>query len=173
MIISGKNINLRSLKEDDAVFLAINANNRAISRFTFLPYPYNIDSALSFIKTAKKNIKLGTAFELGIEFNGEIVGVIGLLDVSKQHKKAALGFWLGKKYWRQGIMTEAIILMKNFAFKELKLKKISAVVLAGNKASENILRKNNFIFDGRERHFAILRNKSYDGIFFSILSSDK
>ncbi len=173
MIISGKNIKLRSLKESDAFSLTKNANSRAVSRFIFLPYPYNINSAISFIKITKKNEKLKSSFEFGIELNGEIVGVIGLLNINTQHKKAALGFWLGEKYWRKGIMSEAIILIKNFAFKELKLKKISAVVLVGNKASENILRKNNFSLDGVERHFAILRNKVYDGMLFSLLSSDK
>ena len=48
--ISGKTINLRQLKKNDASSIAENANDRGISRFTSLPYLNNVDSADLFIK---------------------------------------------------------------------------------------------------------------------------
>lgn len=173
MIIFGNNINLRDLKKNDASSLAKNANSRAVSRFTFLPYPYDLHAADSFIKSANKNIKLGNAYELGIEKDGKIIGVISLMQINYCHKKADLGFWLGKEYWRKGLMSEALKIIKSFAFHELKLNRLSAVVLKGNTSSAQLLKKNGFSLEGTYRRFAILRNKTYDGLLFGLVRPKK
>ena len=172
IIIPGKNINLRQLKKSDAASLAENANNHEVRRFVSLPNPYDVNLANVFIKLANKNIKLGNTFPLGIEKDRKIIGIISLMNVSQKNKKADVGYWIGKKYWRQGITFEALNLIINLAFKKLKLKRLTAFVLEDNKGSISLLKKCGFVYEGKERHFAILRGRSHNALIFSLLPSD-
>jgi len=43
--------------------------------------------------------------------------MIGLRGYGKFGGKAEIGYWLGKKYWRQGIMGRALRALIKFSFK--------------------------------------------------------
>jgi RimJ/RimL family protein N-acetyltransferase len=64
---------------------------------------------------------------------------------------AEIGCWLWKNFWGQGLAQEAIELMLNFAFKDLKLKRIWAKVVHLNKRSQILLRRTGFKYEGRLR----------------------
>ena len=57
-------------------------------------------------------------YDFGIELKSEkkIIGLIGLNKVNRQHKKASIGYWLGKEYRKKGITSEAEKAILNFAF---------------------------------------------------------
>lgn len=51
-------------------------------------------------------------------------------------KKATLGILIGdKNYWGQGLCTEAVKLVVDYAFKNLNLKRVKLVVSPENKAA--------------------------------------
>ena len=80
--------------------------------------------------------------------NKEFYGAGGLNSLSKEHKKAEIGFWLLPEFWRQGIMTEAIRLIYNFGFDELGLHRIEGFVEAENKNCKKAMAKLGFQHEG-------------------------
>jgi len=44
-------------------------------------------------------------------------GAGGLSSLSKEHKKAEIGFWLFAEFWKKGIMTELVPIICNYGFK--------------------------------------------------------
>ncbi|TCC93516.1 N-acetyltransferase [Pedobacter frigiditerrae] len=80
--------------------------------------------------------------------NSDFYGAIGLNNLSKIHQKAEIGFWLLPEYWGKGIMKIAVDLVCNYAFKELKLHRIEALVETENKNSKNLLNKLSFNHEG-------------------------
>lgn len=67
--------------------------------------------------------------------------LIGSVYLWRDGKPENRGFWLGQKFWNQGIMTEALIPITNYAFKELGFEKLTFANAVGNLASRRIKEK--------------------------------
>lgn len=146
---SGIGFILRPFKRGDEESLARNINNKKIyHNLLNVPYPYTLKDAKKWIDENLKEAKNKNPekIRLAIEIAGEIAGGIGL-DKIKGHK-AEIGYWLGEKYWGQGIATQAVKLVAKYGFDKLKLKRIYAHVFPWNKASMRVLEKAGFKFEG-------------------------
>lgn len=156
----GKKVNLRELRNNDARSIYENANDFAIYRYTLrIPYPYNLEHARTFINKAQEGIKNKTGYQLGIELKKtkRIIGMMSLVHVNYKKKNAEIGYWLGRKYWRRGVATEALKLILDFGFDGLNLEKIYAKVMRPNKPSSGLLKKVGFELYS-ERKKAIIKN---------------
>ena len=172
--IEGKLINLRKLKKSDAISIYENVRDYDIARYTMIPYPYKLKGARDFIKATHRNIKRKKAFELGIENkeSKEIIGMMSLLNVDPDNRNAEIGYWLGKKYWGRKIMKEAVKLILNFGFMELKLVRIHARVMHPNTTSAKLLEKSGFQYEGRMRKTVFRKGKWMDELRYSILKEE-
>ena len=80
--------------------------------------------------------------------NKTFYGAGGLNDLSKEHKKAEIGFWLLTDYWGKGIMTEAMPLICNYGFDKLGLHRIEGFVESNNTNCKNAMAKLDFLHEG-------------------------
>ncbi len=174
MRLLGKQINLRWLKKSDAQSLYENARDKEISRYTTLPYPYGLKEARDFIEKTIKNRHKKNVYELGIELKetNQIIGMIGLMKIDYKNKNAEIGYWLGKRYWRKGIIQEAVKLMLDFSFNRLKLVRIYAGVFHPNIPSAKLLEKCGFRYEGRLRKAIFSKNKWLDDLRYGILKEE-
>ncbi|MBI5466805.1 MAG: GNAT family N-acetyltransferase [Candidatus Kerfeldbacteria bacterium] len=137
-------ITLRHLRLSDADSMATYANDRGIARNTAaLPSPYRKSHATSWLKVLQREYRQKKAdrLHLGIEIDGHIVGVIGI-DLDGQ--RGTLGYWLGRPYWGQGIMTRVVRLLTAYAFRRYRLVRIDAHVFSFNIGSARVLEKAGF-----------------------------
>ena len=95
--------------------------------------------------------------------NSEFYGTGGLTDISKEHRKGEIGFWLLPEYWGRGIMGEAFPLIVQYGFEEMDLHRIEGFVEHNNQNCQNALRKVNFKFEGTMRDCEVK-----DGKFISV-----
>ena len=72
----------------------------------------------------------------------------GLNNLSKEHKKAEVGFWLLSDYWGIGIMTEAMPVICNYGFKELGIHRIEGMVETENSLCKKAMTKLKFEHEG-------------------------
>ncbi len=80
--------------------------------------------------------------------NETFYGAGGLNDLSKEHKKAEIGFWLLTDFWGKGIMKEAMPLICNYGFENLGLHRIEGFVESGNINCKNAMAKLDFQHEG-------------------------
>ena len=78
----------------------------------------------------------------------KFLGAGGLNDLSKENKKAEIGFWLLPDSWGKGIMTETMPLIFNYAFTEIGLHRIEGFVETKNHNCKKALAKLDFILEG-------------------------
>lgn len=76
--------------------------------------------------------------------NKTFYGAGGLNDLSKEHKKAEIGFWLLSDFWGKGIMTTAMPLICNYGFNELGLHRIEGFVESENTNCKKAMAKLDF-----------------------------
>lgn len=175
MIIKGDHINLRKLKRSDAESVYKYAKDKEISKFTEVPHPYTLEHAKRFISNTHQKMKNRSDYELGIELKEtkEIIGMMSLMKVDYNNMNAEIGYWLGKTYWRKGYTIEALKLLIEFGFKELKLKRIWARVMAPNTASADLLRKAGFSYEGRLIKAIYRDNQFYDELRFGLVRDER
>jgi len=80
--------------------------------------------------------------------NKTFYGAGGLNSLSKEHKKAEIGFWLLTEFWGQGIMAEAIPLICNYGFDKLGLHRIEGFVETNNINCKRAMSKLDFQHEG-------------------------
>ena len=56
-------------------------------------------------------------------------------------KELEVGYTIGRPYWGNGFATEAAAASRDFAIQELRARRLIALIIHGNSASENVARK--------------------------------
>ncbi|MFA1624570.1 GNAT family N-acetyltransferase [Rhizobium mongolense] len=108
-----------------------------------------------------------------IEIEGRLIGEIRLhnLDVRDRRASMAIGLYdptlLGK-----GVGSEAIRLLIQHAFVQLKLHRIGIRVLAYNTRAIRAYEKCGFVVEGRERETAFVNGTWHDDLMMGLLASE-
>lgn len=166
------NVKLRKLTLKDAPIIANLLNNKKIwdNLRDYIPYPYKVFDAESFIK--RENIEEPlTAF--GILYRNKLAGIISLKRQVDVHRLSAeIGYWLGEEYWGSGITHKAVKLMTSYGFNELHLLKIYAVIMASNEPSKRVLEKAGYEKEGYFKKSVIKNGIICDEVRFGISKED-
>jgi ribosomal-protein-alanine N-acetyltransferase len=102
-----------------------------------------------------------------------LVGGVGLSNVRRGvSETASLGYWIGKRFARQGLMTAALPLVLDFAFARLRLHRVEAACLASNAPSRALLTRTGFQHEGYARQYLCIDGKWQDHLLFAILRED-
>jgi RimJ/RimL family protein N-acetyltransferase len=173
--IAEKRITLRRLRFSDSKDIYHNIKDREVVKWTLnIPHPYSRNEAIKFIRKVNYEARKKKSYVFGIALKDEnkIIGVIGLSKINYKDSNAEIGYWLGKKYWGKGIMTEAVKLILELGFKQLKLHKINAGLFEKNIASKKVLEKAGFRFEGKIRESRFRSGGWHDELRYGILYSE-
>lgn len=104
---------------------------------------------IEVLRKAKENEE-GINWAITQKGNDTLVGIIGLYRINKPDFRAEVGYILNPKYQGKGIIRESIEKVIEFGFERCNFHTITAIIDARNTASENVLKRANFI---KEAHF--------------------
>jgi RimJ/RimL family protein N-acetyltransferase len=133
-----------------------------------LPYPYTVTDAKTWYDYICKTEK---EHAFAIVAKKKMMGVVGLVH-EPEHKRAELGYWLGRQYWNSGYMTSAIEMILGYAFGVLKVNKVYANVFGTNEASKKVLIKNGFYLEGTLKQHCSRMGTLHDLMCFGILKEN-
>ena len=149
MKFSTERLILRTVTEYDANEVLGIRSNAEINQFLHRNPPKNSFEALEFVLNIKRKSANNEIVFLGITFpdNPKLLGTICLWNFSEDRTVAELGYELLPDYHGKGIMSEAVIGILNYGFKELNLKKIEAFTNKNNFNSIKLLQKSKFVLN--------------------------
>ena len=150
---------------DSLVKYANNPNiaNNLTDKF---PYPYTKENGKMFIEFATKNTPTNI---FAIDINGEICGGIGIHPQEDVHRKnAELGYWLAEPFWGNGIITKAIIQIVEYGFINFDITRIFARPYGTNVASQRVLEKAGFTFEGRFEKTLFKNGEFKDELIYAV-----
>jgi ribosomal-protein-alanine N-acetyltransferase len=101
--------------------------------------------------------------------DGGFLGTLGFNAFNAMSDRGVLGYELGRRAWGKGFATEAVREVVRFGHAQAGLNRIEAVVMPGNEASVNVLRKVGFEEEGLLRAFGRWKGRYHDLRMFSIL----
>ena len=140
-----------------------------------MPWPYTIESAINWISKQPEREENEKSYEFAICFKenpSEVVGCVSLMNFCPRAMRAEMGYWVGKKYWKQGIATESAKAMINFGFEKLGLHSIIARYFDINPASAKVMKKCGMTYVGTIREHEFRFDKYYNVGIYEILKTD-
>lgn len=114
----------------------------------------------------------GIRWAIALRPGTDILGTCGFHNWKKEHARAELGYELDSRYWRKGLMTEAIFPVLDYGFREMGLNRVEAFVTVGNQRSLAFLEKTGFSLEGTLRHYEWARAQFQDQWVFSVLKKE-
>lgn len=143
---------LAPITGNDLHNLVKHANDEDVSRnLCAMPYPYQLSDAVDWVEHVKKNKQeFGYQTNWSIyKSNGELIGGIGRhVRYGTESHKDEIGYWLGRTYWGEGIMTDVVRVYSDHLMKHEGLIRLEAVVFERNMASAAVLEKCGYEFEG-------------------------
>ncbi len=145
MILRGTLCTLRPWQPGDVTALAEAANDPDVGRYMNhrFPSPYTHADAQAWIA-----LQLGEtgARNWAIDVDGALAGGIGLTPgMLERSGSVMIGYWLGKRFWRRGIATDALRTLTAHALATLRPRRLWANVMAANAASARVLENAGYV----------------------------
>ncbi|MDH5229131.1 MAG: GNAT family N-acetyltransferase [Gammaproteobacteria bacterium] len=164
---------LRAFNTNDAAQVQALAGDERIADTTaHIPHPYPADAAINWISTHANAWQTGEAVVYAIILNAgqTLIGAISIIRIHQQ--QAEIGYWIGVPFWGKGYATEALQTIIKFAFKQLRLKRLSANYLQRNPASGRVLTKAGMQCCGEGKLDCGYRHENEPVYFYEISSKE-
>ena len=161
-------IKIRPWEISDLENLVKYANNWNVAKnlTDAFPHPYTEADGNSFIANAFKGFPIQI---FAIDNVGQAIGAIGIHTQTDIHQKnAEIGYWLAEPFWGQGIMSDAVKQIVDYAFNTLEIDRIFARPFGTNLASQKVLEKNNFKLEARFEKTLFKNGEYLDELVYAI-----
>ena len=155
-IVETERLLLRPVTLDDAEEMFDYASDRENTRYIF-PTNQSLEETKNNIAQFYLANPLGR-WGIEVKSNGQFIGTIDLHKIDPILKKAAIGYIINKKYWNQGLTTEANRAVIELAFEKIGMNKLSALHDKDNPASGKVMEKSGMRFS-HEEPYARMDNK--------------
>jgi [ribosomal protein S5]-alanine N-acetyltransferase len=106
-----------------------------------VPWPYPEGGVLNFIRHHIIPRQGNDRWVWGILLKEQPSEIIGVVDLWRTGTPENRGFWLGRKYWGKGIMTEAVFPITDYAFDVLGFETLFFSNALGNEKSRRVKEK--------------------------------
>ena len=113
--------------------------------------------------------KEGIRWGITLKGSDKLIGSGGIWRLMKQHLRGEIGYDLSPKYWKKGIMTEALTEIIRFSFDNMNLHSIEANLDPDNAASVRLLEKLGFEKEGHLKESYCLNNAFTDTGIYSLI----
>jgi len=153
---------LKNISYEDRDFILNQFSNDRINQYLFDAEQLNslaeADELISFY--VQPEPRLQHRWILNLKSNHEKIGTCGFHCWDKNKNCVDVGYDLQEEYWGQGLMSEALNAILNFAQNEMMVKQVYAHIFVDNLASIRLVEKFGFAFSG-ETEICLFRNKQY------------
>jgi len=175
-IIETERLILRPWTEDDAPTLFKYAKDPDIGPIAGWPPHTSVNNSLEIIRTV---FAAPETYAVILKDTGEPIGSCGIMRSNSMHSadmdsdEAEIGYWIGKPFWGQGLIPEAVQALLRRCFSELSLSAIWCGYYDGNHKSRRVCEKCGFRYhhtnqatisplgDKRTEHFHKLTRQDY------------
>jgi len=146
-VLVTERLTLRQLSITDQQDIFVLRSDAEINKYLDREPSKTVEDAINFIKKVNNNIKNNNSiyWVISLTDSKTFVGTISLFDFSNEKNSCEIGYELMTKFQGLGIMKEAAKAVLDYAFHNLKFKKVIAFTHPNNHNSSKLLIKLNFI----------------------------
>jgi len=142
-----------------------------VMRYWSTPPLVDRDKAASMISEIQESWKSRSVLKWGIarRSDDQLIGSVTLFNLDFTHRRAEIGYALGREFWGLGYMNEALTALLSYAFETLELDRLEADVDPRNAASIKTLERLGFQKEGYLRERWQVAGEIQDSLFYGLL----
>lgn len=181
-MIETERLILRPWREDEAEELFKYASDPDIGLIAGWNPHSSVGESLEVIRTV---FAAPETYAVVLKSAGKPVGCCGIMfpnglqSAEMSTKEGEIGYWIGKPYWGQGLIPEAVKALLSRCFNKLGLDAVWCVYYEGNTKSKRVCEKCGFKFhhtnsdivspigDTRTEQFCLMTKKDYEAIYLN------
>ena len=179
--ITTARLRLRPIRRGDAPHVQALCNNWNLARMlSRVPYPSSVEVVEGWTGAQAAARESGSAYNFAIEHQDRahqdrLIGVVGVSRRDDGGPRGGpgggpggdyeIGYWLGEPWWGQGLMTEAVGRVADFARAALGLDRLRSDYFADNPATGRVQEKCGFRITGRGHRNSLSRGREVEAVF--------
>ncbi len=165
---------LRLLDESDAgeLYALIDANRSHLARWLPWAAGQTLEDTVGFIERTREQVANNDGFQTTIVDDGKIIGVVGFVGVSWQHRSTTIGYWLAESAQGRGVMTHAVQALTNHAFATWQLNRVEVRAGVENARSRAIPERLGFSQEGVLREAELVGDRRIDQAVYAMLARE-
>jgi RimJ/RimL family protein N-acetyltransferase len=167
----GNRVKLRLVNEGDVDEMTKWVNDPEVTQYITINHPIYRESEIEYVKALQGR---KDDFIFAVEtIDGVYIGNMGLHKVNHIDGTASTGAMFGNKdYWGKGYGSEAKMLLLDFAFNNLNLRKIYSSAIAFNERSIAYQQKTGYQIEGVRKDQIFKNGKYWDEVLLAIFRED-
>lgn len=173
-VLTTDRLTLRAPKPADAVAMRALLSFPEVTRYSDWPDAPGKAWAERSMRWMVKHFASGKGCAWIIEERrtGRLIGAIRFNSFHKKWHSGEIGYELDHAYWGRGLMSEAVRAVTACGHGLFRLNRIEAWTLPGNTASDRVLEKAGFRYEGTARQKARFKDAYHDFRVFARLADD-
>ena len=173
-LLSTKRLTLRAATQKDVPAFQALLSAADVTRFSNWPDAPSKTQVERSVRWMAKLHGSGKGCAWIIEINGSkaLAGAIRFNSFDKKWRGGQIGYELHPDYWGKGLMTEAVRVVVVCGHETFGLNRIDAWTMPGNTASDRVLEKSGFQYEGTQRQKAWFKGAFHDFRMFGRIAGD-
>ncbi len=173
VFLKGKRLYLRPVLEQDLDKLVVWINDPEIRQFLASYLPQSPQDEKQWLENMAKKKDTDLTFAIVLTENDEMIGVVGLHKIDHRSGTATTGTLIGRKdLWGKGYGSEAKMVLLDYAFGTLNLRKINTSVFATNPRSLKCQKKCGYQPEGVLKQQRRLNHEWIDEVLLAVFRED-
>ncbi len=173
-IICTERLTLRKLSVSDSTDMYEYSKKSIVTKYLLWTEHESESRSYNYLCGVSEWYKRGEYFDWAVTLtdSGKMIGTCGFTSFDFEHGRAEVGYVLNPDFWGQGIATEAVSAVIEFAFNELGANRVEAHFIEGNNASLRVMEKCGMTFEGYLKQYMLIKGE-YKNIGFAAVTKDK
>jgi [ribosomal protein S5]-alanine N-acetyltransferase len=170
--LTSKRLFLRQITDADIEEVFALRSNPELMLYIPRPVAKNKQDALDHIKMIQNMVDKseGINWAITLKDSPKMIGIIGHYRIKWEHFRSEIGYMILPEYQGKGLVTEAVGLMIDYGFQQMKMHSLEAIIDPDNLASAKVLEKNKFVKEGHFKENTFFEGKYYDSAVYSLLN---
>lgn len=167
---------LRKYKDEDAEYLYKNwASDDEVTKYLMWQTHKDVSVSKEWIEFLKSNYDRKDFYEWTIVLKDidQPIGSISVVDMKENINAVHIGYCIGRKWWHQGITSEALSALIDFFFDKVGVDRIESRHDPRNVNSGRVMQKCGMKYEGTMRNADINNQGICDCAYYAILKSDR
>lgn len=173
--LKGRRIILHSVRIENAseLFRIINDSREHLAKW--LPWVDFVrcdDDERHIVEQWLYEMQMRTAIHFCININDQIVGLASTHQIDWMNQRTSIGYWIKNDMMNKSIATEATAVLMGYLFEKLKIHRIYIQAATGNAASNRVIQKLGYKFEGVLRDNERIGDRFVDHNIYGMTDDD-
>ena len=166
-------LELLSAKHAEQIFHLVEGNRVHLREWLpWVDHMKTLGQFQQFILTSMQRWEAGSEIPFMIMQNDIAIGRVGIYHIDAYNKIGSIGYWLGKDFSGQGLITKVCSILIDYAFEKMNLNRIEIKCGTKNNKSKAIAERLQFTQEGIIRQGEFVNNSFIDLYLFSMLKHE-